>query len=116
MIDPVEKIVYFDKNVDLSKYPKSGKYALSEKTLIDFSEKDKCYALTKDEYKNIGSIIDKEQYYSIGGTQAEIWSYPPAFFTNNNTVDDISLIMSMKNETDERIAMEINKLRRKYEW
>ena len=116
MISPVKKIAYFDKNVNLLKYPKSGKYALSEKTLIDYNEKDICYALTKDEYKNIDSKIDKEQYYSIGGIQAEMWSYSPSFLTNNNTVDDISLIMSMKNETDERIAMEINKLKRKYEW
>lgn len=115
MINPVERVVYFDKNVNLLKYPKSGKYALSEKTLIDYTEKDKCYALTKSEYKNISGSIDKEKYRSIGGTKAEIWSYSPIFLTNNNTVDDISLIMSMKNETDERITLEIDRLRRKYE-
>ena len=116
MIDPVEKDVYFDKNVDLSKHLKSGCYALSEKSMLDFAENDKCYALTKDEYKNISGSINEERYRSIGGIKTEIWSYSPIFLTNNNSVDDISLIMSMKNENDERIAAEIDRLRRKYEW
>ena len=116
MIDPVEKTVYFNKDVDLSNHLKSGCYALSEKSMLDFAESDKCYALTKDEYKNISGRIDKEQYHSIGGTKTEVWSYSPIFLTNNNSVDDISLIMSMKNETDERIAVEIDRVRRKYEW
>ena len=116
MIDPVEKVVYFDNGVDLSRYLKSGYYALSEKSMFDFSGSDKCYALTKGECRNISGSIDKDQYRSIGGIKTEIWSYSPTFLTNNNSVDDISLIMSMKSETDERIAAEIDRLRRKYEW
>ena len=116
MINPVEKIIYFDKDVDISSHLKSGCYALYEKSMIEFSESDKCYALTKDEYKNIDGIIDKEQYQSVGGTKAEIWSYSPLLLSNDNTVDDISLIMAMKNNTDERIEIEIDKIRRKYGW
>ena len=47
----------------------------------------------------------------------ESWSYDPSLLTNDDCVDDISLILTLKDATDdERVQMSLNELRRKYRW
>lgn len=62
--------------------------------------------------------IYSDKIFIIGFTFYNIFTvnYDFSVFLTNNTVDDVSLILSMKPETDERIAAESDKLRRKYEW
>lgn len=116
LINPAEKTAYFHIAKDLSQYLKSGIYALAEKTMLDCSENDKCYALSRDDFKKLDGTIDAENYLSVGGVRAEIWRYDPGLLSIDGNVDDISLILSMQGEKDERVVSEIEKLRSKYEW
>jgi hypothetical protein len=50
----------------------------------------------------------------------EIWKYDPMLLINNleknDLVDPLSLYLSLQNNHDERIKMELDKLKNKYLW
>lgn len=106
MINPVVAI-YKCRNVSSDRL-KAGLYALESKSMIDISENDICFADIK---KNISICEEDEKYQRV-----ECWCYNPKFLSESSTVDDISLILSLKANPDERIQIAIDELRRKYKW
>lgn len=116
MISPVERISYFGYEKSFKGYLFAGLSALSDKTMLSVSDDKQCYAVFKKDNEKSDFSITEAEYISMGGTKLELWSYDPYLLTENQTVDDISLILSLKDETDERVVSEIQKLRRKYQW
>ncbi len=116
MINPVEKTSYFRNEDTFDHCPAAGLTALAQKTMLSVFDKERCYAVSKKYNSQSTSAIAKAEYLSIGGTKLELWSYDPCLLTNNHVVDDISLILSLDSETDERVVSELEKLRRKYQW
>lgn len=113
-INPVERVKYY-KNVN-NVLCGAGLYALSKKTMLDISENDRCYAVGKDYKFEQQMLISEIEYKQLGGIRIEQWSYNPNILSQGNTVDDISLILSLKDTSDERVQIEIDELRRKYKW
>lgn len=116
LINPVEKICYFKYEQKFDNYHIAGISALARKTMLSVSEHEQCYAALKKHFLKSPSVITKAEYLLIGGTKFELWSYDPCVLTKDRTVDDISLILSLDGETDERILWELENLRRKYQW
>lgn len=116
LINPVERIRYFKYEQEFDHYPIAGISALAQKTMLSDSDHDRCYAALKKHCPDFTSIITKAEYLLIGGTKLELWSYDPCVLTKDQTVDDISLLLSLDDETDERILSELEKLRRKHQW
>lgn len=116
MINPVEKTSYFRNGDTFAHCPVAGLTALAQKTMLSVSDRERCYAVSKKYNSQLTSAITKAEYLSIGGTKLELWSYDPCLLTDNYVVDDISLILSLGSETDERVTSELEKLRRKYQW
>lgn len=86
---------------------KAGLYALESKSMLDISEKDICFA---DARSNITAGADET------GVTVEGWCYNPKILSDSDTVDDISLILSLKDNPDERVQMAVDELRSKYKW
>lgn len=51
-----------------------------------------------------------------GAVQWQIWSYPPSLLHDSEAVDPLSLTLSLKEETDDRIRQALDELRGKFPW
>lgn len=116
MIDPVERVLYLDNSIACIEALVSGVDALGRKTMLNTTGRDRCYAFAKYLQPSVGEQITKQDYLTIDGKKAEVWSYDPRLLSPDYTVDDISLILSLKNAKDERVLAEVETLRRKYAW
>lgn len=116
LINPIEKTIYLKKDIELSEYITSGLYALSKKTMLNATEYDVHYAVHRKKYFRLEDIVPKALYNAQKAFVVEKWSYDPAILSVNNMVDDISLILSLKDNKDERVQMEVDRLRSKYQW
>lgn len=114
---PVERLVYV-KNVPIdSQWPQSGMIALSEITMVGASLQDRGLAISKKTGSKIPSddIISKQDFEDFGGYILEVWSYDPTLFAQDGRVDDISLLLSLESDPDERIQMGLDEIREKHE-
>ena len=116
LMNPVEKNIYLQKGVQLQESIASGIYALSKKTMLNATEQDEAYAVHRKIHFSAEECVSKTAYLSGAGLKVEIWSYDPSVLSDDGVVDDISLILSLKDNRDERIQMELDVLRSKYEW
>lgn len=115
LVNPVIKTIYCaDKNEYMNLFM-LGIYALSRKTMLSSNQKDVCYAISKKDSHVIRTIIPEEEApYYTDAVQVELWSYDPGLLTNDECVDDISLIMTLKKSDDDRVQIGLEELRSKF--
>ena len=85
----------------------AGETALSEKTMLNpsrvvtyaISEKDYDKTLLTDE------LIDPDKQIRL-----ELWAYNPKQFSEDNSADDISIVLSFGDTNDERIEEAVDEL------
>ncbi len=113
---PVERILYVKTPVQIEKQIISGIRALAQQSIIGVNEQDGAIAVSKKTATKIpADAICTEQYFGdFGGAVFEVWSYDPAILARNACVDDISLLLSMDNDPDERIQMCLDEIREKH--
>lgn len=46
----------------------------------------------------------------------QLWNYSPELLANSRTVDPLSLTLSLQNETDERVQLALEELRKQFPW
>jgi hypothetical protein len=51
-----------------------------------------------------------------GGGEWQLWNYSPELLANSRTVDPLSLTLSLQHETDERVQMALDELRKLFPW
>ncbi len=99
---PIEKIVYTTSAID---HPTlSGNSAMAEYTMMN-EDGMLHVAMTRQQMKQLGETHTVED-----GTVVEIWRYSPELLSNNGVVDKLSLYLSLKDDKDERIQMELENL------
>lgn len=101
---PVQRVVYSQK-LPHGTY-QAGISALSEYTMIN-SDEFKHVAVSYETFKMMDLADFEDRYNPV---HVEVWSYNPGLFAQNGIVDKISLYLSMKNNPDERIQFELNKM------
>lgn len=106
--NPIEEIVFTDSNLNASQ---AGINALSEYTMIN-REQHECYALTRAELNSLQVPTDKR----FGNNVVQIWRYSPSLLSGTNTVDKLSLYLSLKDLDDERIQIELDNLIKEIPW
>ena len=111
--NPIERIVYLKDDSDVSNFLISGVYALDIAGNID-SSGQKVYASYNVNTYLPNKIITKEEYLKGKEIKLELWSYNPKLISCDKIVDDISLLLSLKEVQDERIQLELDIIRRKY--
>jgi len=89
----------------------AGEFAFSQHTHLN-PPKLKIYAIEKKHSKNIK--LQKECYSYDEQVELQIWKYNPLLFSQNKkNIDDISLILSLLGNKDERLDIEIENLLKK---
>jgi len=90
---------------------RAGEFAFSQYTHLN-PPKLKTYAIEKKHSKNIK--LQKECYSYDEQVELQIWKYNPLLFSQNKkNIDDISLILSLLGNEDERLDIEIENLLKK---
>lgn len=114
---PVERILYVKTPIQIENQVTSGIRALAQQSLIGTTEQDGAVAVTKKAAAKIpADVICNEKYFrDFGGTVIEVWSYDPVTLANGTCVDDISLLLSMDNDPNERVQMCLDEIRERHE-
>lgn len=109
LVSPIEQVFYTD--TILENQIVSGINALSSYTMIN-EEPFQCYAMVKKDLKQIGIEYDRQ----FGQNKIEVWRYNPRLFSTTGVVDRLSLYLSLMDEKDERIQIELERLIDEMQW
>lgn len=116
MKSPVEKLLYLKKPMTLENQVIGGIRALAAASMIGVDDEDGALAVSREDAKKIPEdiICTKEYFKDFGGSLIEVWTYDPAVFAKNNVVDDISLLLSLDRDSDERQQKALDVIREKH--
>lgn len=72
------------------------------------------YAVSQEYWKqvNLTSLPEPE----AGGAEWQVWTYPPGLVPGATTVDPLSLILSLLDDTDERVKQALDDVERQLPW
>ena len=104
---PVRKAGYIDKAQVTENMVFAGETALSEKTMLNPS-RVVTYAISEKDYDKIlltDELIDPDKQVRL-----ELWAYNPKQFSEDNSADDISIVLSFGDTNDERIEEAVDEL------
>ena len=105
---PVRKAGYIDKTQVTENMVFAGETALSEKTMLNPSQVT-TYAISEKDYDK--KLLLEELIDPYKQVRLELWAYNPKQFSEDNSADDISVVLSLENVDDERIEQAIDELR-----
>lgn len=109
MVSPIERVMY--TNEQLTNWPYAGESALEGLTMLSAPEVP-CRAVSKDWACEQKATLNK----IYGECKIEVWRYDPMLLTKNNSVDPLSLYLSLKNNEDERVRIELKYLMDHIKW
>lgn len=105
LISPVEQVLFTDDTSDCESVCHSGVNALSAYTMLNDEER-RYFAFSRNRFKEAGIHADKQ----YGTNVIEIWRYDPLPLSLDGNVDKLSLYLSMRDDQDERIQIELEQL------
>ena len=84
--------------------------------MVGANEQDGATAISKKAGTQIpaAEIISEQDFRDFGGHILEVWRYDPILLANNGRVDDISLLLSLEDNPNERIQMGLDDIREKH--
>lgn len=100
LLTPVRQVGYMDQSLVTDHMVLSGESALSEMSMLNPSRL-RTYAVYEKDFDNsqlIDELIDPDVQVKV-----EIWAYNPQLFTHANIADTLSIVLSLKENKDERI-------------
>ena len=104
---PVRKEGYIDKTQITAEMAFAGETALSEKTMLNPS-RVVTYAIREKEYDK--SLLTEEMIDPDKQVRLELWAYNPKEFSEDNSADDISVVLSLGDTVDERVEEAVDEL------
>jgi len=118
LTNPVQKIIYLKNDYLLKDNLIAGMSALSEKPMLAANQNELSYAIYKKLINTIPKekIVDKSFFEVYGATIVELWKYDPRLLTKQSVVDDISLILTLKDIPDERTEKMLNEIKEVHQW
>jgi hypothetical protein len=104
--NPINKVVYLDKvayNM-VNNLPVAGLEALSMLSMLNPPTRP-VRAISKKKIRDLENYIvtNKDKIADMNLMELQIWDYDPMLLAKNNTVDLVSLAMSLGITTDERV-------------
>ena len=106
---PVYKEGYIEKKCVTDNMLVAGESALSDRTMLN-PPAVKTYAVYSRAFDK--ADLERELVDPKKQVKVEIWNYDPIKFSDDHTVDNISLILSFRENTDERIEEALEDLMR----
>jgi DNA-binding MarR family transcriptional regulator len=114
---PVRKRLYVVSSMQTGKGNPAGQSALAQYTMLA-EPKIQVFAYSANEWKGRlqqDKILERT-LPEPGGFEIELWKYAPGQFANEGRVDRLSLYLSMKDNTDERVQSALDALLGGMEW
>jgi hypothetical protein len=95
----------------------AGVSALAHYTMIA-EDRNPVYAMSASEYRRavLAHTIAEQDYRDTDSVVIEQWRYRPNLLTHDQTVDRLSLYLSLKDNPDERIEAALKTLLKEYKW
>jgi len=95
----------------------AGESALARHSMLA-EPPNPAYAMSSETWKAMQQAEDLRELkiHEPGSIEIEIWKYPPELFVRNGTVDPLSLYLSLKGTTDERVEIALDELLEKFPW
>jgi len=109
--NPVELILFTENTLDNKQACLSNINALSHFTMIN-DENKRYYAIGKTNAKNITVETNKQD----GDNRIELWRYNPYPLSDDGFVDKLSLYLLLKDDTDERVQGELERMINQMQW
>lgn len=100
LLTPVRQVGYMDQSLVTDYMALAGETALSEMSMLNPSRL-RTYAVYEKDFDKtqlIDELIDPEVQVKV-----EIWAYDSQLFTHTNIADTLSIVLSLKENKDERI-------------
>ena len=116
MKSPIQKIMYLRSAPNQIPHMYGGIRALSMKSMIMAEPFDGSIVFSRENARTISAEfqITIEEFKDLGGIPAEVWGYDPFLLSSDDSVDDISLLLTLQDNDDERIQKELDRIRSKY--
>jgi len=113
MTSPVRKKVFIKMPGKNMHWPLAGLTALSAYSMLDEPRRP-VYAIGSEEWRaSEHKIVHAEE---PGACEVEIWKYSPERFEFSGKVDRFSLILSLRDNSDERVELAIEEMMEKFKW
>lgn len=109
LVSPIEQVYHTDAFLEGQMI--SGINALASYTMLN-EGCGQCLAMTKKDFKVLGVVADKQ----FGQNEIQIWKYNPQILSSTGAVDKLSLYLSLKDNEDERIQIELERLIAEMPW
>ena len=114
---PVRKRLFVASSIQTGNSNLAGQSALARYTLLA-EPKIPIFAFSADEWK---VRLQQDEITELtlpepGDFEVELWKYAPAKFANEGRVDRLSLYLSLKDNTDERVQSALDALLGGMEW
>ena len=95
----------------------AGQEALAALSMINPPDHH-VYAISNSEYKNLemDEIPDFDAIKDLKPVEVELWTYDPRLLSDKDYVDVLSLYLSLKDETDERVDQALADILRSEGW
>ena len=106
LVSPIRKVIYVDKRIPLPRMQTAGLSALSEMSMINPPDTP-CYAINGKSSRLIGTDVLMDASAQV---KVELWRYDPDILSGNGQVDPLSLAMTLKDDSDERIEEAVEEL------
>ena len=105
--NPVIKTIRTEDGIEGIDGVAAGEYALGSFTML--AANGICKAVERDARVNV--VEDGRAFNTI-----EFWMYPPKVLAKDGVCDDISLILSLDGNEDERVIKELNIIKERVQW
>lgn len=114
---PVSKRVKVQAPYDQYPLPLAGESALSRFSMLVAPSRS-FYAVSGELWKTMQREWQMGELSSHTDISVviEIWKYPPELFATQETVDPLSLYLSLLESNDERVEMALDELQEKFPW
>jgi len=109
--NPAERIVCTDELLEGEKVYISNINALAHYSMLN-DEVRRYYAIYRNEVKNL--VVETNKY--ARDNVIEIWRYNPELLSNEGYVDNLSLFLLLKNDSDERVQNELEQTINEIQW
>ena len=116
MRSPIRKTIWLKEVPEGISYMLGGIRALAEKSMLACGERDGAVVYNSENAKLIPKElhISRRDFDDFGGTEAEIWRYNPELLSSGKIVDELSLLVCLKDCEDERVQKELDTIRYRY--
>ena len=107
LLNPVKRTVYIPQKYVGADLPESGYSALAEYSMLN-APNVRCYAAERiSQWKDVmtNSLQNSQEQVAV-----EMWRYNPRKLSTRDTVDELSLALALREDTDERVEEAIEEM------